>query len=90
VSDTNLCTLGVDPASGYPYLSFGGLGRVVIVLLSDGLLLRQRGVLVYVELSSNLISLRPGELCLGLRELTVGLRELRFSLRCELACPSCP
>ena len=74
----------LDSGFGRLDLSLGynvSLDGIVIVLLRDGFLLRQRRVLVYIELSLDLVSLCLGKLCLGLQQLTVGLRDLRLRLR---------
>jgi hypothetical protein len=60
------------------------LRGVVHVLLGDGLLFRQWGVPVDIELGSYLIGFRYGQLCFGLREPCLGLRQLPVGL-CELA-----
>ena len=56
-------------------------GRVIQILLGDGLLLRERSVTIHVELRPALIRLRHGYLSLRLQQLSAGLLQLPLCLR---------
>ena len=56
-------------------------GRVIQILLRDGLLLCERSVAVHIELRPALIGFRHGDLGLGLRQLSLRLLHLPLRLR---------
>ena len=59
------------------HLSLSGqiaLGRIIEILLGDGLLLSEGNVAILIELRLTLIGFRAGELRLGLQELRPRLR----------------